>query len=83
MRFGAELPNFFTIQLLNESPTLYHVMIIVMDNGKMNTLGRLEYGAVIRHRNPFLCTISYRAFYLFYRWNITGEALFCFRRREL
>jgi hypothetical protein len=35
----------------------------------------------MRDHNPLLCTISHTAFYLFYRWNITGEA--CFRRREL
>ena len=42
-------------------------MIMIMDNGKMNSLGRLEYGAVMRHRNPLLYTIAYTAFYLFYR----------------
>jgi len=48
-------------------------MIMIIDNGKMNLLGRLEYGAVMRHRNPLLCTMGYTAFYLFYRWNIAGE----------
>jgi hypothetical protein len=28
----------------------------------MNALGRLEHGAVVRHRNPLLCTISHTAF---------------------
>jgi hypothetical protein len=50
MRLGAELPDFFTIQLPNEGPTPCHTMIIVMDNGKINALGRLEYGAVMKHR---------------------------------
>jgi hypothetical protein len=31
-------------------------MIMIMDNGKTNPLGQLEYGAVMRHRNPLLCT---------------------------
>jgi hypothetical protein len=48
-------------------------MIVIMDNGKMNTLGKIEYGAVMRHRNPLLCTMGHTAFYLFYRWNIAGE----------
>jgi hypothetical protein len=54
-----------------------------MDNGKINALSRLEYGAMIRHRNSLLYTISHTAFYLFYRWNIRSEAPPCFRRREL
>ena len=80
MRLGAKLPNFFTIQLPNEGPTLYYTMVMVMDISKMNALGRLEYGAVMRHCNLLLCTISHTAFYLFYRWNITGEAPPCFRQ---
>jgi Centromere DNA-binding protein complex CBF3 subunit, domain 2 len=77
MRLGAKLPDFFTIQLPNEEPTPCHAMIMVMDDGKMNALGRLEYGALMMHRNPLL----YTTFYLFYQWNITGEAPPCFRRR--
>jgi hypothetical protein len=42
MRLGAEPRDFFTIQLPNEEPTPCHAMIMVMDNGKMNALGRLE-----------------------------------------
>jgi hypothetical protein len=39
---------------------------MIMDNGKMNPQGRLEYGAVMRHRNPLLCAMAHTAFYLFY-----------------
>jgi hypothetical protein len=47
-------------------------MIMIMDN-TMNPQGRLECGAVVRHRNPLLCTMAHTAFYLFYRWNIACE----------
>jgi hypothetical protein len=57
-------------------------MIMIMDNGKTSLQGRLEYGAVMRHRNPLLCAMAHTAFYLFYRWNIAGEAKPCFRQRE-
>jgi hypothetical protein len=57
-------------------------MIMIMDNGKMNPLRRLEYGAVMRHRNPLLYTTAHTAFYLFYRWNIAGETPPWFRRRQ-
>jgi len=54
-----------------------------MDNGKTNQMGRIEYAAVKRHRNPLICTMAHTAFYLFYRWNVAGEPPPCFRRREL
>jgi hypothetical protein len=72
-RLAAEFPDFFTISLPGEGPTPCFPMIMIMDNGKVNPLGRLEYGAVMRHRNPLLCTTAHTAFYLFYRWNIAGE----------
>jgi hypothetical protein len=81
-RLAAEFPDFFTIPLPGEGPTPCFPMIMIMDNGKMNPLGRLEYGAVMRHRNPLLCTMGHTAFYLFYRWNIAGETSPCFRRRQ-
>jgi len=82
-RLTAELSDPFTIQLPNEGPTPCPAMVMIMDNGKTNQMGRLEYGAVMRHRNPLLCTMAQTAFYLFHRWNIAGEPLPCFRRREL
>jgi Centromere DNA-binding protein complex CBF3 subunit, domain 2/Transcriptional activator of glycolytic enzymes len=82
-RLGAELPDFFALELPEEGPTPCFAMVMIMDNGKTNQVGRLEYGAVMRHRNPLLCTMAATAFYLFYRWNIAGEQPPCFRRREL
>jgi hypothetical protein len=81
-RLAAELADFFTIPLPNEGPTPCYPMIMIMGNSKMNQQGRLEYGAVMRHRNPLLCTMSHTAFYLLYRWNIAGEAKPCFRHRQ-
>jgi hypothetical protein len=90
-RLGTELPDFFTMQLPNGGPTPCFPMIVIMDNGKMNTLGKIGYGAVMGHRNPLLCTVGrtvgrtvgHTAFYLFYRWNIAGEPPPYFRRRQL
>ncbi|KAF2178737.1 hypothetical protein K469DRAFT_802592, partial [Zopfia rhizophila CBS 207.26] len=82
-RLEAELPDFFTVPLPDKGPTPCYPMIMIMDNGKMNPLGRLEYGAVMRHQNPLLCTMGHVAFYIFYRWNVAGEPPPCFRRREL
>ena len=58
-------------------------MVMIIDNGKINLLGRLEYAAVMRHRNLLLCTMSHMAFYLFHQWDITGEPLPCFCQRQL
>ena len=82
-RLQAELPDFFTVSLRDEGPTPCYPMIMIMDNGKTNPMGRLEYGAVMRHRNPLLCTMAHTAFYFFYRWNVAGEPPPSFRRREL
>jgi hypothetical protein len=43
-RLGAELPDFFTIQLPGEWPTPCFAMIMIMDNGKTNRMGRLVRG---------------------------------------
>ncbi|KAF2180995.1 hypothetical protein K469DRAFT_591049 [Zopfia rhizophila CBS 207.26] len=66
-RTTAKFPDFFTVPLLDEGPTPCYPMIIIIDNGKTNSLGRLEYGAVIRHQYPLLYTMAHVAFYLFYR----------------
>ncbi len=77
-----ELPDLFTIELLHEGPTLCWPMVVIMDNGKTNQVGWLEYTMVIRHRNPILYTISHITFYLFYRWDITGEEHPKFQQRQ-
>lgn len=81
-RRHIELADLFTIPLKNEGPTPCPVMILIMDNGKTNQYGRLEYGGVIRHKNPFLCTLSHTAFYLFYRWNFVREEPPRFQQRQ-
>jgi Centromere DNA-binding protein complex CBF3 subunit, domain 2 len=81
-RRHAELADLFTISLKNEGPTPCPAMILIMDNGKMNPYGRLEYGGIIRHKNPLFCTLSHTAFYLFYRWNCVREEPPRFQRRQ-
>jgi Centromere DNA-binding protein complex CBF3 subunit, domain 2 len=73
-RLAAEFPDFFTIPLPGEGLTPYFPMIMIMDNGKMNPPGRLEYWAMMRHWNPLLYTMTRAAFYLFYRWNVMHGA---------
>ncbi|KAF2175248.1 hypothetical protein K469DRAFT_611327 [Zopfia rhizophila CBS 207.26] len=48
-RLEAEFLDFFTIPLPDEGPTPCYLIIIIMDNSKMNPLGQLEYRAIIRY----------------------------------
>jgi hypothetical protein len=61
-RLAVEFLDFFTIPLPGEGPTPCFPMIVIMDNDKINPLGRLGYGTVIRYRNLLLCTIGHTAF---------------------
>ena len=77
-----ELPDLFLLELYQQGPTACFAMVIVMDNGKTNKTGRLEYGSVLRHFNPLLCTMGHLAWYFFYRWNIVRENPPRFQRRS-
>ena len=55
-RRQMELPDMFTLAMPNEGATPCDPMIVLLDNGKTNTLGKREYIGVMRHRDPLLCT---------------------------
>ena len=54
-------------------------LVAVMDQGKTNQHGRLEYGAALRHRDHRSCLIGALAAYFFWRWHLSGEPFPCFR----
>ena len=81
-RRSAEFADLFLLPSKNEGPTPSNAMVLIMNNGKTNPFGRLEYGAVVRHKNHLLCTLSYTAFYLFYRWNCVREDAPHFQQRQ-
>ena len=56
-----ELLDLFLLELHQQGPTACFAMIVVMNNGKINKIGRIEYGSIIRHLNPLLCTIGHLA----------------------
>ena len=64
----AELPDLFTIRLPHAGTTPCWAMLLIMDNGKTNHFGKLQYGTVVRNKDPYLCLMGQLAFYLFYRW---------------
>lgn len=81
-RRTVEFPDLFSLELKNEGPTPCIAMVMIMNNGKMNQFGRLEYGIVVRNRNLLVCPLSQVAFYLFYRWNIVREPPPQFQQRQ-
>jgi hypothetical protein len=42
-----QLPDLFQLKLEREGPTDYNSLVVVMDQGKTNQYGRIEYGAAI------------------------------------
>jgi hypothetical protein len=81
-RRTLQLPDLFSVPLSYEGPTPCHAMIMIMDNGKTNQFNRLEYSAAVRHKNVLRCALSQTAFYLFWRWNCTGEEPPRFQQRQ-
>ena len=81
-RRTMQLADLFVLPLANEGPTACAAMMMIISNGKTNYLGKLEYGTVVRHRDPLLCTLGHTAFYLFYRWDCVREPPPRFQRRQ-
>jgi hypothetical protein len=57
-------------------------MMLSISNGKTNRWGKRQYGAVIRNRDPLICSHSALAQYFFYRWHQSGEAPPSFKSRR-
>jgi hypothetical protein len=82
-RLPMELPDLFSMPLPNEGPKGQGwCLVTVMDQGKTNQHGRLEYGAALRHRDHRSCLIGSLAVYFFWRWHCSGEAFPSFRQSQ-
>jgi hypothetical protein len=82
-RLPMELADLFLMPLPKEGPSGDGwCLVAVMDQGKTNQHGRLEYGAVLRHRNYQSCPVGALAAYLFWRWHLSGEPFPCFRASQ-
>ena len=81
-RRAGQLADLFALDLKHEGPvgTDCTAMVLLMDNGKTNKFGRLEYVTVVRNKDPLLCTMANVAFYLFYRWDCQHEPVPRFQR---
>jgi hypothetical protein len=79
---NGELPDLFAVPLKNEGATDCRVLCMIVDNGKTNAFGKMEYGVTIRHKELWKCLISQLACYLFFRWDIEREPPPLFKRRS-
>lgn len=75
-RRPVELPDLFCVVLPNEGLKTNHrdhevkAFVMVMNEGKTNQHGRMEYGAALRHRDPLSCVVGSAALYFFFRWQV-------------
>jgi hypothetical protein len=85
-RRPLEFPDCFCLELPNEGikdkDRVTRAFVVVMNRGKTNQHGRLEYGACLRHRDPLACLVGALGFWLFYRWHVEKEPFPSFSRRE-
>jgi hypothetical protein len=49
-------------------------LVILINNGKTNQTGRMEYGGALRHKNYLICPVSSCAFYFFWRFHVHDES---------
>lgn len=79
-RLPLELPDCFRLELPNEGQKsrefATYALVVVMNQGKTNQHGRMEYGAALRHRDVRSCLIGALAFYFFWRWQVEGKEPF-------
>ncbi|KAE8260648.1 hypothetical protein A4X13_0g227 [Tilletia indica] len=79
---GAQLADLFTLPLPNEGAQSCHALVLIMNNGKCNQFGRLEYGGCMRYKDVLECPHAAMGIYLFERFHCAGEPFPSFTRRE-
>ncbi|GAA5920377.1 hypothetical protein JCM5296_003901, partial [Sporobolomyces johnsonii] len=68
-----ELADLFPVELPNEGPSPCFATVVLVNNGKTNQNGRVEYGAFIRNSDPEICGVGALALYLFLRFHVSQE----------
>jgi len=58
------------------------IYIVLLQNGKTNQHGNVQYGAFLRHREPEICCAAALAQWFFIRWHIRVESFPDFRTSE-
>ncbi len=86
-RLPMELADCFPLDLPNEGLKVpgytTKALVVVMNCGKTNQHGRMEYGSALRHRDPRSCLVGALAFWFFWRWQVERTEKFpVFQRSE-
>ncbi|KAF1334759.1 Short-chain dehydrogenase, partial [Globisporangium splendens] len=68
-----QLPDMLTLSLPDEGSQPCTPLVIIMNRGKSNQHGRIEYGAAMRCKEAMLCPLNAVSMYLFWRWHIEPE----------
>jgi hypothetical protein len=66
----------------SEGPQPCFALLFLLQEGKLNKVGRKEFMGSIRHKDPLLCSHGALAQYLFERFHVSGEEVPSFRRRK-
>ncbi|KJZ68003.1 hypothetical protein HIM_12609 [Hirsutella minnesotensis 3608] len=73
-RLPMELADCFPLDLPNEGLKVpgytTKALVVVMNCGKTNQHGRMEYGSALRHRDPRSCLVGALAFWFLWRWQV-------------
>ncbi|KJZ70028.1 hypothetical protein HIM_10579 [Hirsutella minnesotensis 3608] len=82
-----QLADCFPLDLPNEGLKVpgytTKALVVVMNCGKTNQHGRMEYGSALRHRDPRSCLVGALAFWFFWRWQVERTEKFpVFQRSE-
>lgn len=62
-----ELPDLACLELEGEGESPCIAVLLILQHGKTNKHGRMEYGAFIRNKDVEVCPVGILAFYLFWR----------------
>lgn len=81
-RRSMEMCDMFVLTLDNEGPQLCPVMVATFSQGKTNKHGHLAQMGAMRSKEVSLCVLGATAQYLFYLWEIAGEAFPRFNQRS-
>jgi hypothetical protein len=68
-----EFPDMVTLELPDEGSQICTPLVIIMNRGKTNQHGRIEYGAALRCKKVEVCPLNAVALHLFWRWQIDSE----------
>jgi hypothetical protein len=78
----VELPDLFSILLENEGISECHAVVMVLNQGKTNQFGKLEFTGCIRSKEVEICPVGSLALYLFARFQLGNEPFPDFRKNE-